>query len=158
MEPSINLAVSESDKADVSTVARGDGDGTATLDPTTTWGAWEGWGVSLCWWANVFGDEDILADLTFTMDYGQLGGQDLPGLGLNIARYNVGGCAWREVDGQSMQVSPNIPHFKQIEGFWQDNESEDPESSSFDWSVDRKQVAMLTKAYARGADKLELFF
>merc|ERR1712176_478415 len=39
----------------------------------------------------------------------------------------------------------------------QDNTSEDPGSSGFDWNVDRKQVAMLVKAKTRGADKLELF-
>ncbi|MEI9959844.1 MAG: hypothetical protein WDM76_01555 [Limisphaerales bacterium] len=30
-------------------------DYTTTINPQTTWGVWEGWGTSLCWWANVFG-------------------------------------------------------------------------------------------------------
>ena len=38
----------------------GDGKGyTVTIDPGTTYGVWEGWGTSLCWWANVFGDDDV---------------------------------------------------------------------------------------------------
>merc|ERR1712186_124620 len=47
--------------------------------------------------------------------------------------------------------------FKQIEGFWQDSESDDPSSTSWDWSVDKNQVAMLEKAKERGANLLELF-
>ena len=49
-------------------------------------GYWEGWGTSLCWWANRLGYNETLtqksADLFFDAD---------KGLGLNIMRYNVGG-------------------------------------------------------------------
>src|SRR5438876_6209702 len=31
-------------------------DYSTTINPQTTWGTWEGWGTSLCWWANVFGN------------------------------------------------------------------------------------------------------
>ena len=52
----------------------------------TNGGRWEGWGTSLCWWANRIGYNETLtaksADLFF--DAGK-------GLGLNIMRYNVGG-------------------------------------------------------------------
>ena len=52
----------------------------------TNGGRWEGWGTSLCWWANRVGYNETLtqksADLFF--DAGK-------GLGLNIMRYNVGG-------------------------------------------------------------------
>lgn len=48
--------------------------------------SWEGWGTSLCWWANRIGYNETLtsksADLFFDKD---------KGLGLNIMRYNVGG-------------------------------------------------------------------
>jgi hypothetical protein len=135
---------------------------TTTVDPQTTYGVWEGWGTSLCWWANVFGQNDTLADLFFTMENVNIttsnGFNNLPGLGLNIARYNAGGSAWKPLsDGSTMVTSPNIPAFKQIEGFWQDNDSSDPSSSSFDWSVDQNQIAMLKMAQARGCDYLELF-
>ncbi|KAH7302050.1 hypothetical protein KP509_23G054100 [Ceratopteris richardii] len=48
---------------------------------------WEGWGTSLCWWANFAGglqssDRDCILDLLFDLD---------KGLGMNIARYNIGG-------------------------------------------------------------------
>ena len=37
-----------------------------TVDPAAQFGAWEGWGTSLAWWANVWGDREDLADLFFT--------------------------------------------------------------------------------------------
>ena len=52
----------------------------------TNGGYWEGWGTSLCWWANRVGYNETLtqksADLFFDAQ---------KGLGLNIMRYNVGG-------------------------------------------------------------------
>ncbi len=90
------------------------------LDPARTQGAWEGWGVSLCWWAKVFGDRDDIADLLFTTKETAVAGQRLPGLGLNIARYNAGACGWNTVDGRKMVVSKTILPFRQIEGFWLD--------------------------------------
>ncbi|HEU5109054.1 MAG TPA: hypothetical protein VFT95_10945, partial [Micromonosporaceae bacterium] len=41
-------------------------DQTVLVDPVADFGRWEGWGTSLAWWANVFGDRDDLADLWFT--------------------------------------------------------------------------------------------
>ena len=49
-------------------------------------GKFEGWGTSLCWWANRIGYSDMLAqqaaELLFDAE---------KGLGMNIARYNIGG-------------------------------------------------------------------
>ena len=49
-------------------------------------GKFEGWGTSLCWWANRIGYSDVLsqkaAELLFDAE---------TGLGMNIARYNIGG-------------------------------------------------------------------
>merc|ERR1712137_1377063 len=56
-----------------------------------------------------------------------------------------------------MWASPNIAHFKQIPGFWLDWHSDDPTSSSWDWTVDSHQGAMLQMAKERGVDKFELF-
>mmetsp|Transcript_48457 Transcript_48457/g.62194 ORF Transcript_48457/g.62194 Transcript_48457/m.62194 type:complete len:524 (+) Transcript_48457:119-1690(+) len=136
---------------------------TTTISPNITYGIWEGWGTSLCWWGSVFGDRNDLADLFFTLKDNVVlmtanGNITVPGLGLNIARYNAGGSGWRSLDdGTTMISSPNIPEFKQIEGFWLDNENSDPSSSSFDWSVDQNQLLMLTKAQDRGCNLLELF-
>src|SRR5258705_9124656 len=60
-------------------------DYSTTINPGTTWGTWEGWGASLCWWANVFGNRNDMADVVFTTNYTSFNGQLLPGLGLNIA-------------------------------------------------------------------------
>jgi galactan endo-1,6-beta-galactosidase len=126
-------------------------DATIGVDPGADHGAWEGWGTSLAWWANVFGDRDDFADLFFTTKSVPYQGTTLPGLGLTIARYNLGACGWNSIDGESMVASPNIPRFKQIEGFWQDYRNEDPASSAWNWNVDAKQRAALVKATQRGA-------
>ncbi|MFJ2902801.1 beta-1,6-galactanase [Streptomyces sp. NPDC091279] len=131
-------------------------DATVAVNPGTSYGTWEGWGTSLAWWANVFGARDDFADIFFTTKSTTYNGSSLPGLGLNIARYNLGGCSWNAVSGESMVASANIPAFKQIEGYWQDWSNEDPTSSAWDWTADATQRAMLVKATARGATT-ELF-
>ncbi|KAJ5103525.1 Endo-beta-1-6-galactanase [Penicillium argentinense] len=122
--------------------------------------SWEGWGVSLAWWAKAFGDRDDLADVVFTRNstYWEPGNQTLPGLGLNIVRYNAGACSWNTINGSvTMSASPNIPATKQIEGYWLDGLSTDPRSSSWNWTVDASQRAMMLKAQDRGANIFELF-
>lgn len=56
-----------------------------TVTPPKDGRIWEGWGTSLCWWANRLGYSDALtqqaADLFFSED----------GLHFNIMRYNIGG-------------------------------------------------------------------
>lgn len=131
----------------------------ATIDPTTKFGVWEGWGTSLCWWGAAFGDRDDLADLFFTLNTTTtLEGKTLPGLGLNIARYNAGGSSYApDSTGEEMVVSKNMIASRQIFGFWQDWDSQDPASTSWNWTADALQISMLQKAQARGASHLELF-
>ncbi|MEU8932688.1 beta-1,6-galactanase [Streptomyces sp. NPDC048409] len=131
-------------------------DATVAVSPSTSYGTWEGWGTSLAWWANVFGARDDFADIFFTTKSTTYNNTSLPGLGLNIARYNLGACSWNSVNGESMAASANIPAFKQIEGYWQDWNNEDPASAAWDWTADATQRAMLVKAVNRGA-KAELF-
>ncbi|KAJ6020914.1 glycoside hydrolase superfamily [Penicillium herquei] len=129
---------------------------TTDLYPET----WGGWGVSLAWWANIFGDREDLADIVFTTDltYWSPGDETLPGLGLNILRYNAGACSWNTINGTiSMAASSNIPKAKQMEGYWIDDSSTDPSSSSWNWTVDANQRTMMLNAQARGADTFELF-
>jgi galactan endo-1,6-beta-galactosidase len=151
-------------------------DVTTTIDPKSNWGTWEGWGTSLAWWAQEFGDRDDLADVFFTLGQTKVNGQSLPGLGFNIVRYNAGACSWNTVDGKKMVVSPKIKRSRQMEGYWVDWNSSDPQSASWNWygvpflwrtwedvadflfrSVDVNQRAALQKAIARGADRTELF-
>ena len=130
---------------------------TVDVDPGRSWGKWEGWGTSLCWWAKIFGDRDDIADLLFTTGTVDFEGQKLSGLGLNIVRYNAGACSWNPIDGRQMVVSKTILPFRQMEGFWLDGKNTDPTSKSWDWSVDANQRAMLLKARDRGANQFELF-
>lgn len=52
---------------------------------STNGGVFEGWGTSLCWWANRLGYSDTLAQLAADAVFGP------DGLRLNIMRYNIGG-------------------------------------------------------------------
>ncbi|MFD5340657.1 glycoside hydrolase [Streptomyces hawaiiensis] len=130
-------------------------DATIAVDPSKDYGTWEGWGTSLAWWAKVFGNSaeyaDVFADLFFTDKWVNVNGTSLPGLNLNIARYNLGACSWNDVNGARMVASPNILPHRQIEGFWQDWRNEDPTSSAWKWGADAAQRAMLVKATQRGA-------
>lgn len=135
----------------------GAGGDTVAPNASQTWGEWEGWGTSLCWWANVFGQRDDLADLVFTLKNVSLGGQELPGLGMNIARYNAGGSSYTSINGTKMVSSPNIPSWKQIQGFWVDWSSRDASSESWNWTADANQINMARLARERGATHIELF-
>ncbi|MGN0242827.1 MAG: glycoside hydrolase [Lachnospiraceae bacterium] len=48
-------------------------------------GIFEGWGTTLCWWANRTGYNEELSDRLVEQFFGE------EGLGLDIARYNIGG-------------------------------------------------------------------
>lgn len=53
---------------------------------TTNNGYWEGWGTSLCWWANRIGYNPTLTKKSAYLFF-----DSKKGLGLNIMRYNIGG-------------------------------------------------------------------
>jgi galactan endo-1,6-beta-galactosidase len=40
----------------------------SVVNPSVSFGAWEGWGTSLCWWANVAGEREDYLDLIFTLN------------------------------------------------------------------------------------------
>ncbi|KAL3673562.1 hypothetical protein V7S43_001267 [Phytophthora oleae] len=131
---------------------------------TTLISSWDGWGTSLCWWANVFGDREDIADLLFTTKEAvTLNGStsSLPALGLTIARYNIGGSATNVVDDSgtevSMKTSDQMPAFKFMETFWLDWMSKDPASTSWNWDADVKQSTMVGLATKRDVDIVEAF-
>lgn len=113
-------------------------DYTARVHPSTQYQTLEGWGTSLCWFANVLGGapeavRNKYADLIF---------DPAKGLGLNVARYNIGG-------GENpiynfMQPRARIPGYE-------------PSSGSYDWTQDANQRWFLQAALARGADQPEAF-
>ena len=79
---------------------------TTTINSATNWGTWEGWGVSLAWWAKAFGDHDDLVDIFFTLKATIFNNQTLPELGLNIVRYNAGASSSNNITSDVMVVSP----------------------------------------------------
>ena len=109
-------------------------DYTAFVDPSVVVVAnFEGWGTSLCWWANVVGaypNRETYADLAF----GQLK--------LNIVRYNIGGGENPTNDFLSFRAQ--MPGFEPTNGVW-------------NWSADANQRWMLQAALARGVDHVEAF-
>jgi galactan endo-1,6-beta-galactosidase len=128
-----------------------------TVNPGTNWGTWEGWGTSLCWWGKAYGANSTLADIMFTTNAVSYNGTALPGLGLNIVRYNAGAGTSNSINGQSMVVSPNISPTRQMDGYWLDWFSSDPASSSWNWFADANQRNLLWAARDRGANIFELF-
>lgn len=131
------------------------------VDKNEDRGIWEGWGCSLCWWANGVGGsayQNLYADLLFTQKTVDFLGKPLPGLGMNIVRYNVGGVGRGDTIGETMENIPSdFPFFKRIEGFWKDGKNADPASGSWDWSRDPNQRNMLQAARERGVNQIEFF-
>jgi len=101
-------------------------------------GKFEGWGTSLCWWANRIGYSDVLAqqaaDLLFNAE---------TGLGMNIARYNIGGGD-----------DPTHHHITRTDsmmpGFWVLDEATG--QPVFDGTQDENQRNVLLRALAACGD------
>ncbi|MBO0840073.1 MAG: hypothetical protein J2O49_04555 [Sciscionella sp.] len=130
---------------------------TATVNPNTSWGNWQGWGTSLAWWAKAFGADSTIADIVFTTKNVPYQGKALPGLGLNIVRYNAGGCTDNAIGKLKMVKSPRIKPTQQMEGYWRNWSSDNPRSSSWNWDADANQRNMLWAARDRGVNTFELF-
>jgi O-glycosyl hydrolase len=110
-------------------------DCTARIDPLNVLvDNFQGWGVSLCWWANVVGgysNRDAYADMVFNT------------LKLNIVRYNIGGG--ENPNGSNfIQFRACIPGYEPSRGVW-------------NWNSDANQRWMLKAALARGVNRVEAF-
>jgi len=100
----------------------------------------EGWGTSLCWWANVLGtwknEKKInqISDLLF---------DDVKGLGMNIIRYNIGGGE-NPPNKKNLRFGADIPCYQ---------------SGPDEWNMDADagQRKFLFKARDRGVDIFEAF-
>ena len=111
-------------------------DYTATVNPSSVLVTnYQGWGSSLCWWANVVGsysNRTNYVDLAFTQ------------LKLNIVRYNIGG-------GQNPAITvPNQGYRTMMQGF-------EPTNGLWNWNADLNQRWVLQAAVARGANLVEAF-
>ena len=95
----------------------------------------QGWGVSLCWWANVIGsypNRTNYVDLAFNT------------LKLNIARYNIGG-------GQNPASNVVSQGYRTImQGF-------EPTNGIWNWNADTNQRWVLQQARARGVNLVDAF-
>ncbi|HXU64261.1 MAG TPA: glycoside hydrolase, partial [Polyangia bacterium] len=100
------------------------------VDPTARRQTFEGWGTSLCWWANHVGSwsassrnavVDALVDPS-------------SGLGYNVFRYNIGGGD-----------DPSHHHMRQ----WGDIPGFEPSKGTWDWTADANQRAVLQQIVAR---------
>lgn len=100
-------------------------------------GIFEGWGTSLCWWANRVGFSEKLtkdsARLFFSTE----------GLGLNIMRYNIGGGD-----------DPTHNHIRRTDsempGWWRYDEER--KEFTFNPDTDKNQLAVLKAAYEASGD------
>ena len=107
-------------------------------------GYWEGWGTSLCWWANRIGYNETLtsksADLFFDAD---------KGLGLNIMRYNVGGGD-DPTHHHITRTDSDVPGWMYID---------DNGERKYDYTADARQLNVVKAAMkAAGQDAyLEIF-
>ncbi|KAG5927018.1 hypothetical protein E4U42_002701 [Claviceps africana] len=153
----MHLSVLSAAAAALASIPAAVADTHAYIDPSQRYGSWEGWGVSLAWWAMAFGNRDDLADLFFTTETQMFQNRNVPGLGFTIARYNAGATSGRVIGDEGISVSPNIKSSRQVEGYWLDWMSTDPLSASWDWSVDVNQRLMMQKAKANGVGTFELF-
>lgn len=100
-------------------------------------GAFEGWGTSLCWWANRLGSSEKLIK-----DSARLFFSD-EGLGLNIMRYNIGGGD-----------DPSHKHIKRTDsempGWWKYDE--DKKIFVFNSDTDKNQLSVLRECYKASGD------
>lgn len=105
-------------------------------------GSFDGWGTSLCWWAETLGDLPEAERLQLSKAFFD----PEEGLGLNIVRYNIGAG-----DDPSHDHQTRNPDDLRGLPVWVD------ENGNFDPNADPKQIAFLKDAVSMGADIVELF-
>ncbi len=111
------------------------GDYTAVVNPNSiVVSNFQGWGTSLCWWANVVGaysNRNGYMELAFTQ------------LKLNIVRYNIGG-------GENPSTNLITSYRANMQGF-------EPTNGVWNWNADVNQRWVLKAALARGANLVDAF-
>ncbi len=108
-------------------------------------GIFEGWGTSLCWWANRIGYSDALSRLA-----AEAFCDPAKGLGLNILRYNIGGGDDPEHDHITRTDS-------MIPGYWRNpryDEAAGSYSWEYDWTQDANQRGVLSRCLEAGEDMI----
>ena len=106
-----------------------------SVDPAVTYQRFEGWGTSLCWWANTEGAGSVeyrnkIADVLIDPD---------SGLGFTIFRYNIGGGD--QPGHNHMRTGGAIPGYKPAD------------TGAYDWTADQYQRNMVAALVQKGAQK-----
>ena len=120
---------------------------TVSVDPARAsninHGVFEGWGTTLCWWANRIGYSD-----TLSRQAAEAFCDPVNGLGLNILRYNIGGGD-----------DPTHTHITRTDsmmpGFWKNpvvGEHEGDYAWDYDWDMDANQQQTVEHVEDRCAD------
>lgn len=100
-------------------------------------GVFEGWGTSLCWWANRVGYSDSLAQQSADLFYGD------EGLRLNIARFNIGGGD-----------NPSHTHITRTDSNMPGYTKYNNGNVEYDWSADANQRNVLMRAIKAAGDDM----
>ncbi|MBQ4464585.1 MAG: discoidin domain-containing protein [Oscillospiraceae bacterium] len=111
------------------------------LSPDSTYaindGEFEGWGTSLCWWANRVGYSDSLSQKAAEAFYGD------SGLRLNIARFNIGGGD-DPTHHHITRTDSNMPGYTVYSNG----------KATYDWTKDYNQRNVLRKAIEACGDDM----
>lgn len=100
-------------------------------------GKFEGWGTSLCWWANRVGYSDTLAKKAADTFYGD------NGLRLNIARFNIGGGD-----------DPSHKHITRTDSNMPGYTKYNNGMVTYDWNADYNQRNVLRKCIEAAGDDM----
>ena len=121
--------------------AEADAATTVTVSPYDVYeingGKFEGWGTSLCWWANRVGYSDTLAQLAADTFFSP------DGLGLNIARFNIGGGD-----------DPSHTHITRTDSNMPGYTKYNNGSVTYDWSADANQRNVLQRCIKAAGDDM----
>jgi len=104
-----------------------------TLNPSVKYQTFEGWGTSMCWWANRIGAWSTDKVNQFVEQLVN----PTTGLGYNIFRYNIGG-------GENPSHT-HMTEFRDMPGF-------QPAAGTWTWDADARQTAVLKRIVATGQD------
>jgi O-glycosyl hydrolase len=113
------------------TVTAASGTTLVKVNPAARHQLFEGWGTSLCWWANHvggWGETGRNAVVDAIVD-------PVNGLGYNVFRYNIGG-------GENPSHD-HMGQYREMPGF-------EPSSGTWDWTADANQRAVLQRIVAKG--------
>ena len=108
------------------------------INPRIRFQRFTGWGTSLAWWAHVVGGFPA----HIRRRYMEKIFHPVRGLGLNVARYNIGGGENPKYSFLSFRAA--IPGFAPTAGKW-------------DWNADRHQVLVLQESMRMGVNQVQAF-